>query len=174
MPYMPGRRYVSAYVIDEPASDRPYFCHTVPMEYLGRASERGGRIYSFLLNLRSGESFVSEISLTRQKALSDIVSACRVLPEPTVSFDMEELARRREENVQEAALCCRRIEIMDRILFMAQKQSTLRDDDPRFEAVKIPWRGSVSDLATDIRGELSDAEVATLIEELKGRGLRTH
>lgn len=39
---------------------------------------------------------------------------------------------------------------------------------PRRAVTTLPWRGSVTDLATDIRGTLSESEVGELLDALRG------
>jgi hypothetical protein len=178
MPYEQNRLFVTGYVIDEPNGDRPYFCHSVPHEYLSKASERGGRIYEFTLELpRHGEliwgSGVRELNLTRAKVLADVFRWCETHPSqrsapPLVTQEI--LSQMRHQHVRAAAEHCQQIEMLDKLIFASESRkeavSVVRDERVSDSTIRIPWRGSVSDLATDIHGELSDDQMRTLIEEL--------
>jgi len=174
MPFTPNRRGVTGFVIVEPDGDRPYFCHKVPLEYMRQASGRGGRVYAFELDFRTGvvPGTIRELALTRGKVLADLVHVMgeELLADSALPVSADELQSLRLRALVSAARNCRTIEAVDRRLFeLGQKGpdvGRVTASEPAVELTMLPWRGSVTDLATDIRGELSEREVGALVAAL--------
>lgn len=173
MPYTSNHRGVTGFVIVEPDGDRPYFCHKLPLEYVRQASARGGRVYAFELNFETGvvPGTIRELALTRGKVLADLVHVMgdEVLADSVLPLNTDELWSMRLRALIIAARNCRMIEAVDRRLFELDYGTPavrVTVSEPVIESTMLPWRGSVTDLATDIRGELSEAEIAKLIAAL--------
>lgn len=174
MPYTSNQRGVTGFVIVEPDGDRPYFCHKLPLEYVRQASARGARVYAFELDFRTGvvPGSVRELALTRGKVLADLVHVMGAEPiaNSVLPPDADGLQSVRLRALVSAARDCRVIEAVDRRLFELDQKNPavcrVTASDPAIELTTLPWRGSVTDLATDIRGELSEGEVTELIAAL--------
>jgi hypothetical protein len=173
MPYTPNRRGVAGFVIVEPDGDRPYFCHKLPLEYLRQASARGGRVYAFELDFQAGvvPGTIREIALTRGKVLADLVHVMGTEPLANSALppDVDGLHSVRLRALISAARDCRVVEAVDQRLFELDENRdpaihSIISPDPAIAT--LPWRGSVTDLATDIRGELSEREVDALVAAL--------
>lgn len=176
MPYTSNHRGVTGFVIVEPDGDRPYFCHKLPLEYLRNASDRGGRVYAFELDFHTGivPGTVREIAVTRGKVFADLADAMADASQSSMDFaykdDEVELHQLRRRALLDAAMNCRILEAVDRRLFELHPKidPAVRTtvSKPSIGPTTLFWRGSVTDLATDLRGELSEREVSELIAAL--------
>lgn len=134
---------------------------------------RGARVFSFALSLQTGDTLTREINLTRAKVMADILDAStNASPYHVEERDDEKLKSLRGSLLSQAAILCRSIEAVDQRIFDGQKKNTLPDSPEAIlgaQYIPIPWRGSVTDLVTDLVGELSDVQLKKLSDALVAR-----